>query len=233
MEELGSALLNRIVVPDVYGFPEYSDETLGDQLKLIETGSRPKGGVAGIKQGVLSLGAQHIQSAGMIPADLRTYVPDEFAARMNRGVLDDGDVLVYKDGGKPGNFIPHVSAFGSGFPTHEAVINEHVYRVRAADPISQGLLYWLLRSQWMDAEMRKRGTGVAIPGLNRTNFLDLPWPTITAEQVAELNTSLDPMLHAMLRLGRENQRLEALRDALLPELLSGRLRVPEARELVA
>ena len=137
----------------------------------------------------------------------------------------DGDVLVYKDGGKPGNFVPHVSAFGEGFPVAEATINEHVYRVRSVDGISQGLLYWILRSPWMDQEMRKRGTGVAIPGLNGTNFRDLPWPILSARSRDHLNGKLAPMLTGMLSLGAQSRRLVALRDALLPDLLSGRTRV--------
>ncbi|MDN6529869.1 MAG: hypothetical protein L0K67_12465, partial [Brevibacterium sp.] len=145
---------------------------------------------------------------------------------MRRGRLEDGDVLVYKDGGRPGNFIPHISAFGQGFPETETTINEHVYRVRAANNISQGLLYWILCSQWMDVEMRKRGTGVAIPGLNSSNFRDLPWPSISQESISRLNESLDPALTVMLRLGAENRRLASLRDTLLPELLSLRIRVP-------
>lgn len=41
-----------------------------------------------------------------------------------------------------------------------------------------------------------------------------------------------PVLRRADRATRESRTLAALRDALLPELLSGRLRVPEARERV-
>lgn len=42
-----------------------------------------------------------------------------------------------------------------------------------------------------------------------------------------------PLLQRAKNLQLETQSLEALRDALLPELLSGRIRVPEAAEAVA
>ena len=115
---------------------------------------------------------------------------------MRRGRLETEDILVYKDGGKPGNFVPHISAFGYGFPVDEAMINEHVYRARAIDGVCQGLLYWLLRSPWMDDEMRKHGTGVAIPGLNSTNFRSLPIPVLPPETIDQLNDKLSPMLAA-------------------------------------
>jgi type I restriction enzyme S subunit len=231
LEELGSALLEAELELDGYGFPEYdSERRLGDVLAILETGSRPKGGVTASAAGVVSLGAESIQSAGVITTSQFKRVPIEFAAKMKRGHLQDDDVLVYKDGGKPGNFVPHISAFGYGFPVDEATINEHVYRVRATPEISQGLLYWLLRAPWMDQEMRKRGTGVAIPGLNSSNFRDLPWPVLSKSTIDALNTELAPMLAAVLHLGAENERLATLRDAILPELLAGRIRVPELQE---
>lgn len=232
LESLGAALLEVRLELDVYGFPRYDETPLGDRLAVVETGSRPKGGVSGIKSGVPSLGAENVQSAGVVASRRFKFVPLDFAASMKRGKLSHGDVLVYKDGGKPGNFEPHISAYGYGFPAEDATINEHVYRVRAASGVSQGLLYWILRSPWMDAEMRRRGTGVAIPGLNQTNFKGLPYPTLASEDAHELNDLLEPMLDAMLQLGKENQRLIALRDALMPELLSGRISMPEAQEAV-
>lgn len=229
LEALGAALLESVLEPDVFGFPQYEPSVvLGDLLATLETGSRPRGGVVVSDAGVVSLGAESIQSAGVVATVEFKRVPDTFAASMRRGHLEDGDVLVYKDGGKPGNFIPHVSAFGQGFPTPAATINEHVYRVRASRGISQGLLYWILRSPWMDQEMRKRGTGVAIPGLNSTNFRELPWPVISPSASEQLNQRLDPMITGMLTLGAQNIRLAALREVLLPQLLSGRIQATDA-----
>lgn len=228
LEALGEAILERALKLDAYGFPAYSpDLRVGDMVSVLETGSRPKGGVSAATVGIVSLGAESIQSAGVMSTTAFKRVPRDFADSMRRGKLVDGDVLVYKDGGSPGNFVPHVSAFGYGFPVVEATINEHVYRVRAIEGVSQGLLYWLLRSSWMDGEMRKRGTGVAIPGLNSSNFKDLPWPVLSKALVQNLNASLGPLLVRMLKYGTESRRLAALRDALLPELLSGRIRAAD------
>lgn len=233
-EALGSAVLESVLEPDVYGYPEYAaDHRLGDVISVLETGSRPRGGASVGGAGVVSLGAESVQSAGVTTTTSFKTVPHEYAESMRRGRLEDEDVLVYKDGGTPGNFTPHVSAFGHGFPVRAAVINEHVYRTRARAGVSQGLLYWVLRSPWMDQEMRKRGTGVAIPGLNSSNFRDLPWPRLSDEQVALLNAKLSPLLTSLLYLGTQNRTLATLRDVLLPELLSGRIRVPEAEDAVA
>ncbi|GEK80141.1 restriction endonuclease subunit S [Agrococcus baldri] len=228
LEQLGAAILESALDLDRYALPRWmSDRRLGDVLAVLETGSRPKGGVTASREGVVSLGAENIQSAGVSSVEAFKRVPATFAATMRRGHLQDEDVLVYKDGGKPGNFIPHVSAFGHGFPVAEATINEHVYRVRGVDGLSQAVLYWLLRSRWLDREMRKRGTGVAIPGLNSTNFRDLPVPELQDLSLDRLNASLPALLAAMLRIGTESDRLKSLRTSLLPALLDGRVRVRE------
>ncbi|TNM37695.1 hypothetical protein FHP29_18100 [Nocardioides albidus] len=224
-EALGDALLRERLTVDADGEPLWRPEPLGEALAVLETGSRPRGGIKDIDGGVVSLGAENIQSAGVSRAKRFKYVTEDFAEKMTRGVLQDGDVLVYKDGGKPGNFIPHVSAFGEGFPVARAVINEHVYRVRTKAPVTQGLLYWVLRSEWLDREMRNRGTGAAIPGINSTNFRSLPFPSLPQEAIANLGPTLDSLLKRMLMLGSEIATLEETRDALLPELISGRLRV--------
>lgn len=227
-EALGDALLREQLTINADGEPMWRPEPLGDALAVLETGSRPRGGIKDINDGVVSLGAENVQSAGVSRAKRFKYVPEDFAEKMTRGTLANGDVLVYKDGGKPGNFIPHVSAFGEGFPVARAVINEHVYRVRAAAPVTQGLLYWVLRSEWLDREMRNRGTGAAIPGINSTNFRSLPFPVLSEESVAGLGRTLDSLLKRMLLLGSEISTLEATRDSLLPELISGRLRAGAA-----
>ena len=232
LESLGEAHLQSRLTFDKAGFPRFLDDVrLGDILTVLETGSRPKGGIVAEEVGIVSLGAESIQSAGVISTSQFKRVSKVFADSMKRGHLEDMDVLVYKDGGRPGNFVPHVSAFGQGFPTATATINEHVYRVRSGSGISQGLLYWLLRSSWMDHEMRKRGTGVAIPGLNSSNFRDLPIPWMSQTTMNELNELLLPLLSLILRIAAQNMKLVNLRSVLLPELIEGRILVDGPREV--
>ena len=76
----------------------------------------------------------------------------------------------------------------------------------------------------MDIEMRMRGTGGAIPGLNSSNFKSLPWPKLSPAGTTKLNQSLSILLRKLLQFGVENQRLEIVRDTLLPELISGRMK---------
>jgi len=107
---------------------------LGDILAVIETGRRPKGGIKGITAGIPSVGAESITRIGEFDYSKTRYVPDDYFKSMSRGVVEDFDVLLYKDGGKPGVYEPHVSQFGLGFPFDDFCINEHVYRLRVFPP---------------------------------------------------------------------------------------------------
>jgi type I restriction enzyme S subunit len=226
MEELGASILESTLPAD----PALDDGALGDYLTVLETGQRPRGGAT--PEGVVSLGAENVQSAGVGELVKFKRVPEEFATFMKRGHLVDGDVLVYKDGAALTSGASIVSAFGYGFPVDVAVINEHVYRVRGNGQLSQPLLYWLLRSPGVDAEIRKRVTGAAQPGLNSTNFKSVRLPSIGSDASRDLNMRLEPLFKRMLLSGAENRTLAAMRDSLLVGLLSGRIRVPDAVELV-
>jgi len=205
---------------------------LGDHLAVVETGRRPPGGVRGLNEGVPSIGAESIKRAGEFDFSKLKFVPREFFSAMRRGVLTDRDVLLYKDGGTPGNFEPHVSMVGQGFPFDEAAINEHVYRLRAKPPFSQDFLYaWLSAPATME-EMRRRGTGVAIPSLNSPNLRTMPFPQPNLETLQAAQEETEPVMTTLLQSAAESKTLADLRDALLPELLSGRLRVPVVEELV-
>jgi type I restriction enzyme, S subunit len=198
---------------------------MGDVLEVIETGSRPRGGVSGITRGVPSIGAESIVAAGWFDYEKTKYVTTEFFDSMKRGRLQDGDVLLYKDGGKPGEFEPHVSMYGECFPFDRAAINEHVYRLRVREPYSQELLYFWLRSSRLMEEMRVRGTGVAVPGLNSANVKSLPMLVPDTVELRRGQDLAQPLMTQVLRVSRQTRALAAIRDALLPELLSGRLRV--------
>ncbi|MGF0168765.1 restriction endonuclease subunit S [Streptomyces koyangensis] len=206
--------------------------TIGDSTVTVETGSRPKGGVARFGAGVPSIGAESIIGLGRFDYSKTKFVPNEFFAGMRRGVLQDKDVLVYKDGGRPGDFKPHVALFGNGFPFSVMCINEHVYRVRMTSGIGQEFGYYWLRSAPLMAEMRRRGTGAAIPGMNSTAFKGIPLIIPPPGSIDVFTQKAAPLVDMALKAAVESRTLATLRDTLLPQLMSGRLRVRDAEKIV-
>jgi type I restriction enzyme S subunit len=207
--------------------------TLGSLLETIETGKRPKGGVKGITSGVPSIGAESITRIGEFDFSKTKYVPQQFFEEMNRGVVEDFDVLLYKDGGKPGVYEPHVSMFGLGFPFETFCINEHVYRLRVGHPYSQAILYYWLTYEEALEEMRRKGSGVAVPGLNSNAVKSLAFPILPGSHIRSLSAFLTDVNTRILLSALQARTLACLRDALLPKLMAGELRIPEAECFVS
>jgi len=221
---LADVFPDRLVESESGEIPEgWEVRPLGDLLQVLETGGRPKGGVALYDSGVPSIGAESIVGLGIHDFSKTKYVPREYFDAMRRGHIQDGDVLLYKDGGKPGQFEPHVTLVGDAFPFGECAINEHVYRVRADSALGQAYLYFWLSSEAAEAEMRNRGTGVAIPGLNSTQVKSLTTLVPTEPVLAHFARACGPLISRILANCNEARALAAIRDALLPRLISGEI----------
>ena len=207
-------------------------KVLSDVLSELEVGGRPKGGVAGYTHGVPSIGAESIVGLGVFDYSKTKYVPRDFFERMTKGHIKSRDVLLYKDGGRPGEFEPHVTLFGDGFPFHEAAINEHVYRLRAEPHVGQGFLYFWLSSDLVMEEMRVKGTGVAIPGLNSTQAKSLSTLVPSDPVMRSFAQFVDPFLARILSACNAARTLASARDALLPKLISGELRIEDPQRFL-
>jgi len=197
---------------------------LGNHLDTLETGTRPKGGVSGITEGVPSVGAENIVGVGNYHYEKEKFIPVDFFNKMNRGIVAHLDCLLYKDGGKPGDFRPRVSMFGCGFPYKKFAINEHVYRLRSLR-LGQPYLYFLIGHERVLADLRHKGAKAAIPGINQTDVKTV-WTVCPPTDILDIfNTTAEKVVTSILTRSKENLHLSNLRDTLLPKLLSGELSV--------
>ncbi|MBI1209742.1 MAG: restriction endonuclease subunit S [Azospirillum sp.] len=231
------------LAPDLWSlFPHTLDDddkpaewpltTLEMVLAAMETGGRPKGGVSNYKFGVPSVGAESIVGLGKFDFSKTKYIPDDFFADMKKGHVKSRDVILYKDGGRPGEFEPHLTLFGDGFPFDKFAINEHVYRLRAIPDIGQPFLFFWLSSDFVMEEMRIKGTGVAIPGLNSTQVKSLTTLMPPVKIVSRFNSLVEPIITEVLANCKESRTLAQLRDLLLPKLMSGEIRLKDAEKVV-
>ncbi len=215
-------------IPDGWGV-----DVLENALGELEVGGRPKGGVSGYAEGVPSIGAESIVGLGLFDYSKTKYVPREYFDEMTKGHVRSRDVLLYKDGGRPGEFEPHVTLVGDGFPYRIFAINEHVYRLRAKATLGQNFLFFWISSDLVMEEMRIKGTGVAIPGLNSTQVKSLTTLLPRGAVVRAFDAIADRWISRVLANCNEARTLAAARDTLLPKLISGELRVGDAERLAA
>lgn len=105
-----------------------------------------------------------------------------------------------------------------------AATNQGFIAVRAKREEDRWFLFEEMRSRV--EEFIDNANGSTFLEISRGRFKELPLELPAEASIDALSRELAPIHERAGQLDRESQRLAALRDALLPELLSGRIRVP-------
>ncbi len=150
---------------------------------------------------------------GIVPyygaAGVVSYVDEALYHEVMVLVGEDGSV-VRSDGGPVLQYI-----WGPAW------VNNHAHTLTGSGMPSEFLYLALHR-----ADVRPLITGAVQPKLNMSNLKKFEVRIPRAEARARLEPTIGALFDQYRYLSEHTIRLAALRDALLPELLSGRLRVP-------
>ena len=206
---------------------------LGDCSLHIESGTRPKGGIdKNLAFGIPSIGAESISPIGQFDFSKTKWVDPAFAQSAGRGWIQNYDVALYKDGGKPGEFRPRTAFYGDGFPFEKAMVNEHVFLLRSSQ-LGQPYLYYLFNFDLVLAQIIHKGSSKgAQPGLNQEEVRNSSFVKPDRKLLDVFNLTIEPSVRKQLLLGKDCQVLSQLRDALLPKLISGEIRIPDAEKML-
>ena len=191
----------------------------------IESGRRPKGGIIDVVDGVPSIGAENIKGLGYYDFSKTKYVSRDFAASLKRGRINGYELLIYKDGGKPGYFIPNFSIFGEGFPYDDMTVNEHVFILDFKDTGYNAFSYFFFQTEVVMNYLNAQGGKAAIPGINRNDVESVTIFSPDNVLVKEFGLRISPIITSILKRCAENHRLSIVRDNLLPRLMSGQISV--------
>ena len=200
---------------------------ISEIIHVLETGRRPKGGVGEIKGGIPSVGAEHIKGIGNYDYSKTKYINEEFASSLKTGKIKGYELLIYKDGGKPGYFIPNYSIFGEGYPFEECFLNEHVFKLDFGDKGYNAFCYFYFHTDYVMNYLNAQGGKAAIPGINKQDVENILVFAPENEVVMKFSKFVLPLIKQILMNCNESRRLAELRDTLLPKLMSGELKVSE------
>lgn len=198
---------------------------IGSLFHILETGKRPKGGA--VATGIPSIGAENVKRLGEVNFASAKYIPVEFAQKMDKGKVHGYELMLYKDGGKPGTFIPHFSMFGEGFPYDDFYINEHVFKLDFGDKGFNEFCYFYLQTDYPYNWLENNGGKAAVPGINQQDVNSIWIYHPDNPLVKEYCKWVQPIFTTILRNCSQNVKLSQLRDALLPKLMSGELDVSD------
>ena len=193
---------------------KYSLGTLDNLLSLLESGNRPKGGVSNIKQGIPSLGGEHIGTNGYLFLENLKYCPEEYFANAKNGIIHNNDILICKDGALTGKL-----ALVRGEFNNNAMVNEHIFILRADEnKLLQKYLFNYFLSPEGQILIKSRITGQAVGGLNRENLLKLSLPLPEMDVQHKIVSEIDVLEDMEQKLKEEKSYKQNLLNEMFLKL---------------
>lgn len=114
----------------------------------------------------------------------------------------------------------------------EAIVNQHIFKVLPSDGYPPWLVYDRLARVMPEFQGIAKDKATTMGHIQRGHLESTVVAVPNRSATAALDQQLSSLWERLLLAERENVKLAQLRNALLPELLSGRIRVPEAGEAV-
>jgi len=150
--------------------------------------------------------------------DLATHAPGVYTSEEHpRGYLvEPGDLVV----GMDGEFRAHL------WLGPEAWLNQRVCCFRPLPGVPRAFVHYSIEQPLAFFERSKTGTTVIHLGKRDIDTFRVIVPS--DEAMRAFGAIVDPIDARLVLLGRESRALAALRDSLLPKLISGELRMPLA-----
>ncbi|WP_159057784.1 MULTISPECIES: restriction endonuclease subunit S [unclassified Streptomyces] len=113
----------------------------------------------------------------------------------------------------------------------EAIINQHIFKCVPKNSFPQWLVSQLVHRK-IDEFRAIAADKATTMGHIQRKHLDEPVPVPAQEALSSLDAQIAPLWERALLAEQENLALATLRDTLIPQLMSGRLRVRDAEKIV-
>jgi len=135
--------------------------------------------------------------------------------------IASGEIL-FSWSGSPGTSIDTFI-----WPGGDGWLNQHIFKIEFKRPLEKYFVFYLLRHlkpEFIEIARNKQTTGLGHVTAQDLKRMQTAFPT--DEVLDNFNRVAEPIFQKVFSNLRESRTLAELRDALLPKLLSGELRVP-------
>lgn len=197
--------------------------TLNELTSELQSGKRPKGGVQSIKSGIPSIGAEHLNSNGGFRFMKIKYVPEEYARGMKKGVLQENDIVIVKDGATTGKS----SFVDNTFPFEFAVINEHVFILRLNKRVLPRYAFYKIWSangiKEILLDFRGAAQGGISSGFTKNVQIPLPLPEVQQSIILKIEELFSEVDKGIANLKLAQEQLKVYRQSVLKWAFEGKL----------
>jgi type I restriction enzyme, S subunit len=161
-------------------------------------------------------------AAGAFAFETSEYLTQDAIDRFNVRVIPNHTVLLsFK------MTIGRVAITDGEMTTNEAIAH---FKLDKGSPVTSEFIYLALRH--FDFSTLSSTSSIA-DAVNSKTVRDLPLLVPDAAVMVKFHGVVEPLFQRMKIIGRQAQTLATLRDTLLPRLISGQLRLPDAEALAA
>ena len=152
-----------------------------------------------------------------------SYVDEDKIDKAKDFKVNAGDLLIAMTGATIGKFaiVPYSS--------NTLLVNQRVGRFFLGNnPIEKlPFIYCTLKQPDVYCEIVNRGQGSAQPNISASEIISIPCVIPSKEAINKFNETIQPLFDLIISNQRENHQLSALRDSLLPKLMSGELDISD------
>ncbi|CAA0088549.1 Uncharacterised protein [Zhongshania aliphaticivorans] len=157
------------------------------------------------------------------------HIPRVVAPTASKFWLKNGDLLMAMTGATVGKYGLLVGASGQDY-----LLNQRVAKFIPRSEITNQIwfTYCLLMEGTATSHIVNNAHGSAQPNISANGIMDAP-SILPANEIVQLfTTKVSPLFRRVLKCQKESDVLSRLRDTLLPKLLSGELRIPDAEKQI-
>ena len=193
-----------------------------NDLDLYITDFVSNGSFASLKQNVTLYSDENyaffIRNTDLKEGRYRAYVDKSSYFFLKKSVLHGGEIIISNVGDVGSvNLCPKLNK--------PMTLGNNIIMLKSEDEATHNFLYILFKWSYGKSLIKSITGGSAQPKFNKGDFKSLKIIMPTGKKLSDFNLIASSLLKKIEEFKEENQRLAALRDTLLPKLMSGEIKL--------
>lgn len=197
---------------------------LNDVLSTIidHRGKTPKKlGGDWVDEGYPAISAKNVKDGKLIRPDMIRFINDELYAKWMKEPVQKGDIIMTSE-------APMGEMFFIADDTNY-VLSQRLYGMRAdGENITPLYLYNWLQTDIAQGDLEGRCTGTTVTGIKQSELRKVLAMCPSIQLQHSFESLVNDFFNRINNSNKQTETLERLREVLLPQLISGKVKVPEA-----